>query len=201
MSRKTLWRQRQSCQRQRQHLRDRGRQPSAFRRHVSLLLRCEGNRTAKFVDTDADGVLDSGDTDITEYTWDYRNRLTEAEHFSTYTNYSADTADQIVSYTYDASNRLIGRTLDADGSAGTGDIHQSVYVYDGDQVAVQFDKTYANGSASDLATADLSHRYLWNPQSVDQLFTDEQVHYDSGEAGVRYRPAAMGAYGPPKQCP
>jgi len=36
----------------------------------------EGNRTARFLDTDADGLLDAGDTDITAYTWDYRNRLT-----------------------------------------------------------------------------------------------------------------------------
>jgi RHS repeat-associated protein len=71
--------------------------------------------------------------------------------------------------------------LDADGAGGSGDIQRSIYAYDGDQVALQFDKTYANGAASDLTAADLSHRYLWNPQSVDQLFADEQVHYDSGE--------------------
>jgi RHS repeat-associated protein len=143
----------------------------------------EGNRTAKFVDTDADGVLDDGDTNISTYTWDFRNRLVETEHFTGYTTYSAATpiSNWAVSYTYDAFNRLISRSLDADGSGGTGDIHQSIYVYDGDQIALQFDKTYANGSASDLATTDLSHRYLWNPQTVDQLFADEQVHYDSGE--------------------
>jgi RHS repeat-associated protein len=135
----------------------------------------EGNRTAKFVDTDTDGVLDSGDNDITTYTWDHRDRLTEVDHYSTYSNYSTNTSDQIVEYEYDAFNRLIGRTLDADGSAGTGDIHQAVYVYDGKQVAVQFDKTYANGSASDLAASDLSHRYLWNSQALDQLFADEQL--------------------------
>ncbi len=41
-----------------------------------------GNRTAKFVDTD--GVLDAGDTDITTYTWDYRNRLTGVVQMATY---------------------------------------------------------------------------------------------------------------------
>ena len=34
----------------------------------------EGNRTRKFRDQNANGQLDSGDTDITEYAWDHRNR-------------------------------------------------------------------------------------------------------------------------------
>jgi RHS repeat-associated protein len=135
----------------------------------------EGNRTAKFLDTDADGLLDSGDTDITTYTWDYRNRLTEVEHYSTYANYTAGASDETVQYAYDAFNRLIGRTLDADGTSGTGDIDQTVYVYDGDQIALQFDKTSANGSVNDLSASDLSHRYLWNPQAIDQLFADEEA--------------------------
>ena len=44
----------------------------------------EGNRTAKFVDNNANGVLDAGDTSITQYTWDYRNRLTDVTQRSTY---------------------------------------------------------------------------------------------------------------------
>ena len=135
----------------------------------------EGNRTSKFIDTDTDGVLDAGDTNVTTYTWDYRNRLTEVDHFSTYANYAAGTSDQAVDYAYDAFNRVIGRTFDADGTAGAGNIAQTVYAYDGDQIALQFDKTYANGSASDLAASDLSHRYLWNSQAVDHLFADEKV--------------------------
>jgi RHS repeat-associated protein len=138
----------------------------------------EGNRIAKFVDTNNDDALDADDTDITTYTWDYRNRLTEVEHFAAYANFSADTSDQIVQYTYDAFNRLIGRTLDSDGSAGTGDLQEAVYVYDGDQVALQFDKTVANGSTAALSASDLSHRYLWNSQAVDQLFADENVADD-----------------------
>ena len=127
------------------------------------------------MDTDADGVLDVGDTDITTYTWDYRNRLTAVATFDDYADYSAGTSSSVVSYTYDYANRLIGRTLDADGTAGTGDIHETVYSYDGDQIALQFDKTYANGSASDLTATDLSHRYVWDSQAVDHLFGDENV--------------------------
>jgi RHS repeat-associated protein len=101
--------------------------------------------------------------------------LTEVSTFDDYDDYMAGTSSQIVEYAYDAFNRLIVRTLDADGSSGTGDIEKSVYAYDGDQIALQFDKTSANGSASALSASDLSHRYLWNSQAVDQLFADEKV--------------------------
>ena len=37
----------------------------------------EGNRTARFIDADDSGNLTTGDTEITEYTWDARNRLVE----------------------------------------------------------------------------------------------------------------------------
>jgi hypothetical protein len=39
----------------------------------------EGNCTAKFRDTGSTaGALDAADTDVTVYTWDYRDRLTSA---------------------------------------------------------------------------------------------------------------------------
>ena len=38
-----------------------------------------GNRTARFVDTDSSGTLNAGDTSITQYTWDHRNRLTSVK--------------------------------------------------------------------------------------------------------------------------
>jgi hypothetical protein len=44
----------------------------------------EGNRTARFIDVDEDGILDAGDTDIAQYTWDARNRLTEVRDYATY---------------------------------------------------------------------------------------------------------------------
>jgi RHS repeat-associated protein len=70
---------------------------------------------------------------------------------------------------------LIVRTLDADGSSGTGDIEKSVYAYDGDQIALQFDKTSADGSSGTLNATNLSHRYLWDSQTVDHLFANEDV--------------------------
>jgi len=42
----------------------------------------EGNRTAKFKDTNAGGTLSVGDTDITLYGYDQRNRLVSVSHVS-----------------------------------------------------------------------------------------------------------------------
>lgn len=54
---------------------------------------------------------------------------------------------------------------------------QTVFVYDGGQVVLQFDKA----TTGDLEASDLSHRYLWGP-AVDQLLADEQVDWSNEEA-------------------
>jgi RHS repeat-associated protein len=100
----------------------------------------------------------------------YRNRLTEVDHSAAY----GEQSDQIVQYRYDYANRLISRMLDGDGASGTADVEKTAYVYDGSQIALQFNKTSATGSASALSASDLSHRYLWGP-AVDQLLADEHV--------------------------
>ena len=126
----------------------------------------EGNRTAKFVDVNNDGVLDSGDTNVTEYTWDVRNRLSEVKTFAT----AGGSPTAVVDYLYDAENRWIGENID---STGDGQIdHETRFVYDGDQIVLQFDKDVSGATA--LGAADESHRYLWGP-AVDQLLADEQV--------------------------
>jgi len=135
----------------------------------------EGNRTAKFIDADESGTISTGDTEITEYAWDHRNRLSMVVHYDTFADYVAEESDQIVEYGYDYQNRLIARTLDPDGTSGATAVEQSFFVHDGNQIALQFDKT----GSGDLAATDMSHRYLWNPQAVDQLFADEQIHWDA----------------------
>ncbi|MCX7428755.1 MAG: RHS repeat-associated core domain-containing protein [Planctomycetia bacterium] len=131
----------------------------------------EGNRTLRYVDNllqGTQGELDAYDTDITEYTWDYRNRLTAVSDFDTYGDYTGDDPDQVVEYAYDYQNRLVRKVLDSDGDGDTDS--STVFVHDRNQIAVQFDKT-GTGNA---AAADLSHRYLWG-QAVDQLLADEQT--------------------------
>jgi RHS repeat-associated protein len=125
----------------------------------------EGNRTARFVDADLSGSLTQGDTDVTEYTWDNRNRLTQVTHRPAY----GLQPDQVVQNAYDFGNRWVGKSLDTDGN-GTAD-SRTVFVYDGTQIALQFDDSTP---ASPAATADLTHRYLWGA-SVDQILADESV--------------------------
>jgi len=137
----------------------------------------EGNRTARWTDVDADGVLDAGDTDVTEYTWDNRNRLVKVTDYATF----GGDAVQIVGYSYDVQNRWIGETVDSDGD---GDVdHATRFVYDGQQIVLQFE----GNPTSDIqnpTSLQLTHRYLWG-QAVDQLLADEQIpaaaHGEGGE--------------------
>jgi RHS repeat-associated protein len=129
----------------------------------------EGNRVARYLDVNGNGLLDAGDTDITEYKWDNRNRLVEVTDYATY----GGDPTRIVDYLYDVENRWIGENVDVDGD-GTID-HQTRFAYDGNQIVLQFDKD----GTDTVTNADLSHRYLWKPNAVDQLMADEQVHIDS----------------------
>ncbi|HBO43151.1 MAG TPA: hypothetical protein DD670_04295 [Planctomycetaceae bacterium] len=78
-------------------------------------------------------------------------------------------------YLYDVENRWIGRDVDLDGD-GTID-SRTRFIYDGNQIVLQFEGTVAGDadSASDLTAANLSHRYFWRPDAVDQLMADEQL--------------------------
>ena len=116
------------------------------------------------------------DTDITIYTWDNRNRLTSVTSYATY----GAAAEQTVTYAYDVFNRWIGETVTAGGTTT-----QTRYVYDGNQIVMQFQGT----GSGPLAANNLSDRYLWGP-AVDQLLADEQLTpvtgggYDLGSAGT-----------------
>ena len=93
----------------------------------------EGNRTAKYLDTNAGGTLSVGDTDVTLYGYDQRNRLVAVSHVNTWTNSQAAAlgsfaatgaglpgSDLELRYTYDYADRRIRRSIDADGMAGVG---------------------------------------------------------------------------------
>ncbi|MEO8271159.1 MAG: hypothetical protein ABI557_15665, partial [Aureliella sp.] len=70
-----------------------------------------------------------------------------------------------VNYEYDAYNRLVKRSLDADG-AGPNPATTQYWAYDeGINAVLQFDGA---------AASNQSHRYLWAEQ-VDQLLADEQI--------------------------
>jgi hypothetical protein len=56
----------------------------------------EGNRTARYVDVNDNDALDSGDTTITEYEWDHRNRLTKITERAGF----GGAATKIIEYAY-----------------------------------------------------------------------------------------------------
>jgi RHS repeat-associated protein len=134
----------------------------------------EGNRIARFIDSNHDDVLDTGDIDITEYHWDNRNRLTEVLNRDSY----GGAATKVVDYIYDVENRWIGESIDSNGD-GTID-RQIRFAYDGNQIVLEFERDDAGA----VTGADLSHRYLWQPDAVDQLMADEWTHLDNGNVAT-----------------
>jgi RHS repeat-associated protein len=144
----------------------------------------DGNRTARFIDVNADGILDSGDTNVTEYKWDARNRLIEVTERAAF----GSSATEVVDYLYDVENRWIGENVKSPLPSGEGQgeawqIDRATrFAYDGDQIVLQFDHQLpstsgggAGGEGSAVTVADLSHRYLWQANAVDQLMADEQL--------------------------
>jgi RHS repeat-associated protein len=138
----------------------------------------EGNLIAKYVDEDADEVLDSGDTDITQYTWDYRNRLAEVSHRDLF----GGTTDWAAEYEYDAFNQRVASLYDNDGDGTVDKIER--YVWDGGNVALDFVDSDGENTGENAASLALATRYLWG-QAVDQLLAQETVD-DGGDEDVSY---------------
>jgi RHS repeat-associated protein len=95
--------------------------------------------------------------EVTEYTWDYRNRLTQV----TVKN-AAQTIIKQVNFTYDALNRRIEKKIDPDGSGPQAATIER-FIYDRDHIKLVF-----NGSNT------LTRRYLHGP-NIDQILADEDV--------------------------
>ncbi len=124
----------------------------------------DGNCTSKYV---ADN---SGNTDITVYSWDNRDRLASVTHYATAADQTGGAYDYQVNYTYDCLNQLIKRDALTPNSGTTESV--DYFIYESGQVVLQFHEDNPTG---DLTAGDLVHRYLWDPQQVDQLLADEQV--------------------------
>ncbi len=132
----------------------------------------EGNRTFRF--TSSDGVLNSGDTDITAYACDHRNRLASVSHYTTYANYQAGTRDSAAQYTYDWLDRRIGRTIDADGSgAGTPDSYYNVYQGDNAALEIHDSNGLAAGGTGESAP-HRQHRWLYG-EAMDEVLASENT--------------------------
>jgi RHS repeat-associated protein len=92
------------------------------------------------------------DGEVTEYTWDHRQRLTRVV-----VKDDLDDTIKEARYTYDVFDRRIGVWEDADGE-GSEEATERWTVYDGDNPWADFD-----------AEGDLQTRYLYG-QAIDQLF-------------------------------
>lgn len=100
----------------------------------------EGNRTRR---------TEIATGKITEYVWDYRNRLT-----SVLFKDSLGTVTKTIQYTYDVNDRRIGKKID-------GAVAER-YVYDGSDIALVFD-----------GAGNQTHRYL-HGTGVDTVLADER---------------------------
>ena len=146
----------------------------------------DGNCLAKFICSAGSGFtgdsiasIPNDATQVTIYTWDNRNRLTEADYYESYTGPGC-TATWTATYVYDYLNRLVDETIQTTG-VGT---QQTGFAYDGAQAVLDFQ----NANTGPLRPGNLTDRYLWNPQAVDQLFADEEVHgLSGGGAGTLWR--------------
>ena len=93
---------------------------------------------------------------MTEYTWDYRGRLTSVKKW---TSTAKTSLLSQVDYTYDALDRRITKSVNTDGQ-GTAEIVEK-FVYDGQHIAMVFD-----------VDNTLTHRYMHGP-GIDMILADE----------------------------
>ncbi|WP_419193218.1 RHS repeat domain-containing protein [Kolteria novifilia] len=123
----------------------------------------EGNRTSR---------TEIATGEVTEYTWDHRNRLTRV--------ISKDDQDAIIQdvlYAYDIANRRIAKEIDWDG-AGTGSEETERYILD----QAEFPVAYAATTQTPLDSivlvyndaTDTQTRFLHGPD-IDQVLAEETV--------------------------
>ena len=113
----------------------------------------EGNRTAK---------LDLVTGEVTTYTWDYRNRLTQV------TTVSGATVTQ-ANYSYDVLDRRVRADVTTvQGGVATRQVQQ--FLYSGDNIALVLD-----------GLGSVTNRYLHGP-GADLLLADEQITAAGDEA-------------------
>jgi len=130
-----------------------------------------GNRIRRFVDGNGDGLLNHiSDTQVTEYSWDHRDRLVEVRET---TGFFGNQSRRIT-YRYDMFDRLIGRDI-REGTESSIDRSER-FVYDGDDVVLEFVDPDGTGPAP----MALDTRYLHGPL-VDQVLAQEDLTVALGD--------------------
>gem|GEM_PF-6925673 len=102
--------------------------------------------------------------EITDYTWDRRNRLASVARRS-----ATGTLLVQVDFTYDPFDRRIAKTVDPDG-AGPQGATSELFVYDGIHIALVFKDPDGSGPQA----SSLKSRHLFGP-AVDQVLAEEQI--------------------------
>jgi RHS repeat-associated protein len=95
--------------------------------------------------------------EVTEYEWDYRNRL-----IGVVTKNSSGNVVKNVEYTYDVFDRRIAKVVDVDG-VGNAPSTQEHFVYDGDNIALVFD-----------GEGNQTERFFYGT-GVDEIIASEKV--------------------------
>jgi RHS repeat-associated protein len=154
----------------------------------------EGNRTARFRDTNAGGTLSVGDTDVTLYGYDQRNRLVAVSHVNAWTSTQAAALGSFVTtglpgsdlelrYTYDYADRRIRRAIDADGQAGTGAESVSFAAYAGDVRTLEIARTdtlIINGSGQTIGFLGQVVQRNFYGNGTDEILAVDQIAWNTG---------------------
>jgi RHS repeat-associated protein len=134
----------------------------------------EGNVIARYEDTSAGNGLDSGDTNITDYAYDHRNRLVSVSTRATY----ASSPVPVAEYSYDPFDRRIATTYPGESST------RELYVYDRDKVLLDF----VDFDTEDEVAPVISRRYLNGPAlsgaAVDQVLAQEDIDEEGDPIGA-----------------
>ncbi|ERN39820.1 RHS repeat-associated core domain protein [Rubidibacter lacunae KORDI 51-2] len=99
--------------------------------------------------------VDKASGEVTTYTWDHRNRLTEVAVRNSNGDLIRD-----VEYRYDVLDRRVAKVIDLDGD-GPAAATSQYFVYDGEHIALVFDES-----------GTLVQRYLHGP-FIDQVLAEE----------------------------
>lgn len=155
----------------------------------------EGNRTAKYLDTNVGGVLSVGDTDVTLYGYDQRNRLVAVSHVNTWSTSHASAvaafaatgaglpgSDLELRYSYDYADRRIRRSIDADGIAGAGQENVSFAGYAGDERTLEIsrpnDKLIIDGTSKVIGFLGQVVQRNFYGNGLDEILAVDQISWN-----------------------
>jgi RHS repeat-associated protein len=155
----------------------------------------EGNRTAKFVDTNPGGTLSLGDTDVTLYAYDQRNRLVAVSHVNAWTatqaagltafnatGTSLPGSDLELRYSYDYADRRIRKSLDTDGQAGIGAESVSFAAYAGNtrtlEIARPNDKIVIDSVRGPIGFLGQVVQRNFYGNGVDEILAVDRVNWN-----------------------